>query len=58
MNAGHPEDSLVQETMHMVDGLGKLWESGEMPGEYEQMLTESVEILTATVVIWYQEHDC
>ena len=41
----------------MVDGLDKLWESGEMPKEYEHMLKESVEVLTAIVVIWYQEHD-
>ena len=51
------EDRLVQETMHMVDGLDKLWESGEMPKEYEHMLKESVEVLTAIVVIWYQEQD-
>ena len=53
----HTEDRLVQETMHMVDGLDDLWKSGEMPVEYEEMLTESVEILTALVVIWYQKHD-
>ena len=53
----HDEDILVQETMHIVDGLDKLWESGEMAREYEEMLTESVEVLTALVVIWYQEHD-
>ena len=53
----HKEDRLVQETMHMVDGLDKLWESGEMAREYEQMLTESVKVLTALVVTWYQEHD-
>jgi hypothetical protein len=49
----HKEDRLVQETMHMVDGLDKLWESAEMAKEYEQML----EVLNALVVIWYQEHD-
>ena len=53
----HDEDILVQETMHIIDGLDKLWESGEMAREYEEMLTESVEVLTALVVIWYQEHD-
>ena len=53
----HKEDRLVQETMHMVDGLDKLWESGEMPKEYEHMLKESVEVLTAIVVLWYQEQD-
>ena len=27
----HKEDRLVQETMHMVDSLDKLWKDGEMP---------------------------
>ena len=52
----HKEDRLVQETMHMVDSLDKLWKDGEMPKKYEHMLAESVEVLTAIVVIWYQEH--
>ena len=51
----YDEDILVQETMHIIDGLDKLWESGEMARKYEEMLTESVEVLTALVVIWYQE---
>ena len=38
----HKEDRMVQETMHMVDGLDKLWESGEMPKEYEHMLRKAI----------------
>ena len=29
----HKQDRLVQETMHILDSLDKLWESGEMPKE-------------------------